>query len=172
MASIFENNYQSAQSWDMQGAVIWFTGCTNLNSSQKKETDVNTALVVQSLSITFGRSVSRIYPINVSQAIQILGIPEGTASMGLIWGPGTAFKNFVECFKDSCATGNNGKAISVKPFGKVCANGKFTDWNTQGTLMLKSPVLSTLGVAVQAAQGNAMPVNASVTLSFIDLDLS
>lgn len=173
--SVFQNDYKSAQSWNMQGAIIYFTNCnkTGIQSTGGAKADsVENALIVNSMGITFGRGIQRIYPINISQAIQLIGIPEGSLSMGLMWGPGTAFRNFIECFKDSCASGNSGKAIHVVPFGKVCKDGEYESWGNSGELTIMSPVLASLGITVQSPQGNAIPVTASVGMSFMDLQLS
>jgi len=173
MPSIFNNQYKSAQTWDMQGAVIVFshsTSSTGSATSQNRADDIQKALIVQSLSVSFGRSVNKIYPINIAQAIQLVGIPEGTATMGVIWGPSNALKEFVENYKDDCVKANNGKSITVYPFGKQCGGSGGNDM--KGSLNIVSPVISSVGITVQAAQGNAMPVNAAMGLTFIDLEIN
>ena len=181
MPSIFENQYKDAETWDMQGAVILFTngdstlgitGAATETSRASKLASAAAPLIVQSLSLTFGRTVSQIYPINISQAIQLLGIPQGQLQIGILWGPNDAFKQFVTAYNSTCAKNDTGKAIKIIPYGKVCQNDKFVAWNNTGSLLVKSPILSSLGVTIQSATGNAMPVNASVTMSFVDLEVN
>lgn len=169
MESVFENAYKTAETWDMQGAIILFTGGNTDGATEtNRGNQLQDALIVRSLSVSYQRPVQRIYPINISKAIQLVGIPQGTIQMDMLWGPGTALKTFLSTYKKACAGTDGGASTSITiiPFGRTsCTNEQ---WTNHGKLTAMSPVIGSLTVAVQSADGG-MPVYAGVGMSFIDL---
>lgn len=164
--SLFDTRYSKETHWDFNGALILFGGVSNSqNEGDTMTSDLENAFIVQTLQLNYNRPLTRVYPINVSVAITMTGIPQGSLSMGLLWGPGKSLRSFFTTYANRCIADGD-RNIVIRPFGKDTCNNSVT---MTGRFVVVNPTLEGLGLQVQAGQPGAMPIYSSVTMSFIDL---
>ena len=169
---IFNNQYQNAEIWDLQGAVIAF-GTEDVN---KLPTDWNTVIAI-SLQMNYGRQVGQRYPINIRRVIYTLGVPSGALTIGMLFGPNDALTTFFNTFgggkAEDSMIGTANSVIKIKPFGQVMGSttqGRSGTAFNNGVWTIKNPVLSNVGLTVQETGTSAIPVSGNVSMTFQELE--
>ena len=188
MASVFTNNPISGDVWDMQGAIINFSGGTSGGTTAGGITsNIQTAPVIAlGLNMSFQRGMAKRFPINVRRVIYLMGNPEGSISINCLFGPGNSMLNFINRFSHlgsnqgtmNMAGGTNTGAtcITIIPFGKITysgGQGSSTGNVGLGTWTINDPVITGIGLNIQegGAQGSTQAV-AQVNMTFNNLDIS
>lgn len=168
---IFNNKYQNADIWDLQGAVITFGTEGDIN---KQSTNWDTVIAV-SLQLGYGRQVGQRYPINIRRVIYTLGVPSGTLTIGMLFGPNDALTKFFNMFgggkAEDSMLGTANSIIKIKPFGTVMGT---TGGTTKGSFnsgiwTINNPVLNNVGLTVQETGSSTIPVSGNVSMTFQDL---
>lgn len=91
---IFGTNVQHGGSWKLDGAII------SLGSG-------NDDLIVNNCSIQYQRPVNKINPLNTNKQYLIAGRGSGVVNLGIIVGPSTGIKTFLETYTDPCKIKTN-----------------------------------------------------------------
>lgn len=167
--------------WDMSGAIIHFGGGV---PSAVPDMYSGTKLIATGLSLGFGRSVSKRYPINVRRVIYMMGNPDGTLNINCLFGPQQTMKEFLKTFSALGANNeslgleskNPARVITIQPFGKITYSGDGSVANnTQigiGKWTVKDPVIVSVGLTISESGTSQVPAMASVNMSFNNLDIS
>lgn len=163
--SIFQNPYQSTETWSAQGALIQWSGANVPQSAP---------LLVLQISIQYQRRLQPFYPIAATAAtrkkINMVGAPVGQMTIGSIFTPSaTGLDAFLKAVGSPCKDANSAVTMTLQPFGDVCQNGQSTQTNGQ-TFTLKGVELESVGVQIQG--GEVAVVNIPTTYSFTDMDLA
>lgn len=191
MANVFTNNPISGDVWDMQGAVINFSGIAGAgnggNATNGPTDDISQAPVIAlGLSLSFNRGLTKRFPINVRRVIYLMGNPEGQLTLNCLFGPKNSMLTFITGFSHlgpnqgttgllgGTSTGATG--ITITPFGKITysgGTGSSTGNVGLGSWRINDPVITGIGLAIQegGAQGATQAV-ANVTMTFNNLDIS
>ena len=97
---LFNQNVQFGGAWKLDGAIISLaTG--------------NDDLIVNACQIAYQRPVNKILPLNTNKQFVIAGRGSGTASLGIIVGPSTGIKTFIERYSDPCKIAGNTLTIKA-----------------------------------------------------------
>lgn len=173
MESVFQNAYTKTQVWDMQGALVVFGDSSAVSGGSGLPEDFEGAFVVTRLGLQFGRQVSRTYAINNKQSITNIGVPVGSMSLSMLWGPGRSLKDFIRMFNSPCGYAGGNSSITIIPFGKpyICnADGTAaTEYSDLGMILIPSPTCESISLGVEGGAQGVMPVVSSATMSFNDL---
>lgn len=193
MPNVFTNNPLSGDIWDMQGAVINFSGPGLTGSSGGSATGGPTnnigtngaPLIALGLQLSFSRGLSKRFPINVRRVIYLMGNPEGNLTLSCLFGPNNPMNTFINTFStlgsnaastnlaSGTSTGSTG--ITIIPFGRITYAGAGGNTGNvgMGSWLINDPVITGIGLTIQegGAQGATQAV-ANVTMTFNNLNIS
>ena len=196
MSSVFTHSPMAGDTWDMQGALLYFgtvsssggkTTLTPADGASKtplteyeKSGDANLPIVAIGINLSVQRQVAKRYPINVRRVIYMVGQPDGQMQINCLFGPHQSMKNFLGKFN---AVGDasddpyraKGTCIYIKPFGKMYAteNGKPVDKDLGlGTWCVTDPVINGIGLQIAESGQQQVPAVANVSFTFTTLDIS
>ena len=97
---IFGQEVQHGGSWKLDGAIITLaTG--------------NDDLIVNSCSISYNRPINKVNPLNTNKQYIIAGRGNGTVQLGIIVGPSSGIKTFLERYTDPCQIAGNTLTIKA-----------------------------------------------------------
>lgn len=162
--SIFQNPYQTTETWSAQGALMaWKGGGVPSNP-----------LLVLQISIQYQRRIQPFYPIAEGGAnrkkINMVGAPSGQMTIGSIFTPSaTSLKAFLTAVGSPCKGEGDSITMELTPFGEGCENGNHVSFLGE-TFVLKGIELESVGVQIQG--GEVAVVNMPTTYSFTDMDLA
>jgi hypothetical protein len=174
--------------WVMDGAAITFgsygysaygggsaTGDTDVDATgpDKMPAEYGTpddgTIVAIACSIAYQRNIQRRYPINVRRAIYLVGMPEGTITFQMLFGPGITLRNFIDKFNHVDETTNT--TIMVTPFSTSNAAGNNGIGANQGTWKITKPVLQSIGLNIQESGSADIQSVGNVTMQFTEMDI-
>lgn len=163
--SIFQNPYQSTETWSAQGALIKWSG---------GKVGTGNPLLVLQISIQYQRRIQPFYPIasdaQSRKKINMVGAPVGQMTIGSIFTPSaTGLSAFLKAVGAPCKDAENAVTMTLQPFGDVCKNGTSSQANGE-TFTLTGVELESVGVQIQG--GEVAVVNMPTTYSFTDMDLA
>lgn len=164
MAKIFTSSTYKTETWSAQGATLeYFTeGETKLKKLP---------LLITNFELTYGRSLSQLYPINSDAAgkmskINICGAPQGTLRVGSIFSPSEKdLISFLESLSAECKV--KGYGMKITPLSNVCSSDGKKATKKSIVFTLDGVELESLAVTIQG--GQAAMVNQPLTFSFTTL---
>ena len=159
------NNYQEVQTWTPGGCILTYQAGGNGNASLAN-------LIVTGITIQFQRSISPMYPINISnktRKINLAGQPRGTLQITSMMGPcGDELEALIKATSDACTDSSKSVKFTLSPFvGSGCS----CDSSKGGTKIkweLEDVILSSLSVTIQN-QGEMPIINEPLTFEFSKL---
>ena len=180
MPQVFNSTPIQGDVWDMQGALIYFgsSGAPTANAVPTQYNAQGSApIVALGVQLSYGRALSKRYPINVRRVIYMLGNPEGSLTLSVLFGPNQSMTTFINQFSsvgnnpDTVGVGNGSKAIYIKPFGTISAGGTNNTSNLGlGTWKITDPVINQIGLTISES-GSAVPAVSQVTMQFTNLSI-
>ena len=193
MPNVFTNTPLSGDVWDMQGAVINFSGpnlTANAGGTAQAGPTQNIGtggapLIALGLQLSFTRGMSKRFPINVRRVIYLMGNPEGSISLSCLFGPNNPMNTFINTFSHmgsnagttnlASGTSTGATGITIIPFGRItyAGAGGATGNVGLGSWHINDPVITGIGLTIQegGAQGSTQAI-ANVTMTFNNLDIS
>jgi hypothetical protein len=94
MADIFGTDVKHGGAWKLDGAII---------SLAKGNDD----LIVNTCSINYNRPINKINPLNTNKQFLVAGRGNGTVNLGIVVGPSSGIKTFIEEYADPCKVAGN-----------------------------------------------------------------
>lgn len=196
MATVFTHSPLAGDTWDMQGALLYFgtiekgqtkagTGATVDTTSTeyaKSSSEGDIPIVATGVSLSLQRQVAKRYPINVRRVIYMVGKPEGQMQINCLFGPNQTMSTFLKKFNalgNDNTVASNGTCIFIKPFGTMyTAKTKTEGGGTSktglglGTWCVTDPVINGIGLQITEAGTAQVPAVANVSFTFTSLDIT
>lgn len=186
---VFTNNPLQGDVWDMQGAIINFGSSTAGGTASTGPTSNlgNAPIIATGLSLSYGRGVTKRYPINVRRVIYMLGNPDGQVQINCLFGPNQSMQNFLQTFTqlganqgslnylNGASNSSSATSITITPFGQITYAGSGGSTGNLGLGMWKitDPVITGIGLNISESGGaGSTAAIATVTMSFNNLDIS
>lgn len=174
--------------WVMDGAAITFgkSSYTSYESGKREsaDSDGNTGpssmrsdygdgqsgtIVAIGCQISYQRPIQKRYPINVRRTIYLVGMPDGSITFQMLFGPGITLRNFINKFNNVHEDQNT--TIMVTPFSTSDANFHAGYGQNQGTWKITKPVLQSIGLSISESGTADIQAVGTVTMQFTDMDI-
>lgn len=192
MSTVFTHSPMVGDTWDMQGALLYFgtvgddgkvtaTGTaptSTLTAYPKSGDTTNLPIVAVGISLSLQRQVAKRYPINVRRVIYMVGQPEGQMQINCLFGPDITMQNFLSKFnaignnQGQGAVASNKTAIYIVPFGKMYTSNTESQNLGLGTWCVTDPVINGIGLQITESGQQQVPAVANVSFTFTSLDIS
>lgn len=184
MATVFSHTPLQGDTWDMQGALIYFSN--NAVDDSGKDTTIDPGelpteyngagyapIVAVGINLSLQRGVTKRYPINVRRVIYMVGHPDGQMTIQCLFGPDQSMSTFLETFNSigtntKVPTESNGNAIFIRPFGSI--NGGSSKLGL-GTWKITDPVINAIGLQISESGSQQVPAIAQVSFTFTGLNI-
>jgi hypothetical protein len=160
MRDIFGIESAIGGAWSLDGAVL------EIGPGDDNEE----GLVVTSVDITYQRQSQKFTPLNQNKMYMAMGEADGRMDLGLVIGPSTAIRDFLENFSKACNIRRN--VISVKPVGLRYSTGEGTDCDREFpelTFTCSGCIINNIRISVRQSGGALTLITGGIGLQFMSM---
>ena len=154
MKDIYGQEARVAEAWLLDGVVVQLRDAEDL--------------VITTVTVNYPRQISKFAPLNQSKRIMISGEGNGSLQLGMVVGPTSSLKQFIETYGDICRVEEN-QPITLSP-GKIrdCDGNSISD---RLEFVCSGCLLQGLNIAVQKLSQDVAVLQAGMSMSFNSLQI-